>query len=97
MDTGIYPSKKQVYEAMAIRAQRVGWESEVWTAETLECQNDDEAIALAQDFSKKWSSRIKLYRVPFVNTTSRASVDLWPDQVKLVADIPAPSAREGTA
>jgi hypothetical protein len=89
-DTGIYVSEKQVYEAVGIR-EKVDWTGEEWTAEVIECDDDKEAIALAEGFAKQWWSRIKLYRVPFVNTTGTASINLWPEQVKLVADIPKPT------
>jgi hypothetical protein len=87
-DTGIYASEKQVYEAVGIR-EKVDWTGEEWTAEVIECDDDEAAIALARSFGERWRSRIKLYRAPFVNTTSVHSRDLWPDQYKLVADIPA--------
>ena len=83
--TGIYSSGKQVYEALMVRpGEETGCGGEV-----MECDND--AIRLAQGFSAKWRHCVKLYRVPFVNTSSASSFDLWPDEVKLVADIPAPA------
>ena len=41
-DTGIYISEKQVYEAMGIRPDS----EDKWTGEVIECDNDDDAIAL---------------------------------------------------
>jgi hypothetical protein len=85
---GIYASDKRVYEAQGIRGGDIDSTGEVWTAEVLECQNDEKAVAIARELSEEWKSRIKLYRVPFVNTTSRASRELWLDQMKLIVDIP---------
>ena len=64
------------------------WTGEVWTAEVFECENDIEGIVFAKELSKRWRSRVKLYRVPFVNTTGVASETLWPEQVSLILDIP---------
>jgi hypothetical protein len=82
---GTKPSARYVYEAHG----RAKGSSELSYTEIFECDTDDEALALAQDFATEWDSRIKLYRVPFINTRI-PSIDLWPDQMKLIADIPKP-------
>jgi len=88
-DTGIYISEKQVYEVNCVRRPEEGGDES--GGEVIECENDDDAIALARSFSQQWRRGVRLYRVPFVNTTSVHSINLWPDQYKLVADIPAPA------
>jgi hypothetical protein len=43
-DTGVYASEKQVYEAVGIR-EKVDWTGEEWTAEVIEFDDDEAAIA----------------------------------------------------
>jgi hypothetical protein len=66
----IYISEKQVYEI-----------DPEWGGVVVECHTDDEARVFAREYTAKWNKPIKLYRVPFINTSGSQSHDLWPDQV----------------
>jgi hypothetical protein len=56
----------QAYEIEGLRD-----DGTVYTVEILgELQSDDEAVTLAQRYADLWHSAVKLFRVPFINTTS---------------------------
>jgi hypothetical protein len=76
--------KNSVYEAYALRD-----DGTVFTCEVMECGNSGEAVEVAMRYARKWSSRIKLYQVPAVNTSSVLSFNLWPDDMTFIAEIDA--------
>ena len=66
----IYKSEKQVYEVDSALGGVV-----------MECDTDDQARVIANEYATKWSKPIKLYRVPFINTSGTHSLTLWPDEI----------------
>jgi len=80
----IYKSDKQVYEADCIDAQ-----GDVRVMEVLECDSDEEAMHLAARYGRRYHTAVvKLQRVPYVNMSGAPSLELWPDQVKFIGEIP---------
>jgi hypothetical protein len=71
-----HQSDHQVYEADGIRSGPIDWTGEVLTTEVIESDEEAQMLALVGELSESWRSRIKLYRVPFVNTTSTSSMNL---------------------
>ena len=53
------------YEVEGLRSDET-----TFTVEVLECRSEDEAKGLAQHYADLWRCSVKLYRVPFVNTSS---------------------------
>jgi hypothetical protein len=69
-------SDKAAYEVEGIRP-----DGETFTVEILGYQTRDQASALAQHYADRWKSAVRLYRVPFLNTSSTP----WAkDEVELV-------------
>ena len=85
----IVASDKQVYEAYEISADGSRQSSVV-----MEFDTDGEAKALARSYAALWAASVKLYRVPAVNMTGTSSLDLWPNEIKFVADIEQPPEPE---
>jgi hypothetical protein len=61
---------KQAYEVEGIRSDET-----TFTVEVLECLSEDEAKGLAQHYADLWRRAVKLYRAPFVNTSSEPWAD----------------------
>jgi len=60
-------SDKHAYEAFGIRPE----DGNSFTVEILGYQTEREAIRLAEHWAAAWSTAVDLYRVPWINTTSR--------------------------
>jgi hypothetical protein len=58
-------SEKAAYEAVGIRP-----DGSTFTAEILGEIDLAEAVSLARHYAGLWGSRVRLYRVPFINTSS---------------------------
>ncbi len=73
---GIYKSRLIVYEVIA---------SGVAGAAVIECKSDDEARTLAVAYAEKWREQVRLFAVPFINTSGINSHHLWPEHIREVA------------
>jgi hypothetical protein len=73
---------EQVYEAYGLREN-----GDAFTVEVMECASDVEAKARAADFAAQWRAAVRVYAVPCVNTSSASSFDLWPNDMRPVAEI----------
>jgi hypothetical protein len=70
-------TRKNIYEAVGLRADGSGFAVEILGRHT-----EAEALCLAQHYATLWDSAVKLYRVPYINTSSAG----WAaDEIECVA------------
>jgi len=80
---------KAAYEVEGIRP-----DGSVFTVEILGNQTEQEAGGLARHYARLWKSAVRLYRVPFVNTSSAP----WAaDEVELVNEFTSESVNVFTS
>jgi hypothetical protein len=53
----------------------------------MDCLHDEQATRIAGEYAADWKSKVRLYETPELNLGSTSSFDLWPDKMRLVAEV----------